>query len=173
MDHSLGTSPRVTSSPRRTLHSQTTKLDPEEEMADLVKRVGHLQAVVAEDDSDVQCNLKTMNEQQRAMLQKSGKQLLMDIRIWPRLATWDKSELLSTCGLLGGRILRIPRHTGCDLLTRGECQGSGSAHRRVPDSLPGSEFRVLCGVRGDGETVTSATKPIRSCTEDEGWFEPH
>ena len=98
----------------------------------------------AEDDSEVQCNLKTMNEQQRAMLQKSGKQLLMDIRIWPRLATWDKSELLSTCGLLGGRILRISRHTGCDLLTRGECQGSESAHRRVPDSLLVPSF--VCSV---------------------------
>ena len=42
----LGTSPRVTSSPRRKLHSQTTKLDPQEELADLVKRVEHLQAMV-------------------------------------------------------------------------------------------------------------------------------
>ena len=31
-----------------------------------------------EDDSEVQCNLKTMNEQQRMMLRKSGKQLFMD-----------------------------------------------------------------------------------------------
>ena len=31
-----------------------------------------------EDDSEVQCNLKTMNEQQRTMLRKSGKQLFMD-----------------------------------------------------------------------------------------------
>ena len=30
---------------------------------------------------------------------------------------------------------------------------------------------MLCGVRGDGETVTSATKQTRSCTEDEGWLE--
>ena len=41
-----GTSPRVTSSPRRKLHSETTKLNPEEELADLMKRVEHLQAMV-------------------------------------------------------------------------------------------------------------------------------
>ena len=33
---------------------------------------------VTEDDSEVQCNLKTMDDQQRAMLRKSGKQLFMD-----------------------------------------------------------------------------------------------
>ena len=32
----------------------------------------------------------------------------------------------------------------------------------------GSEFLVRFGVRGAGETVTSASKQIRSCTEDEG-----
>ena len=31
-----------------------------------------------EDDSEVQCNLKTMTEQQRAMLWKSGQPLFMD-----------------------------------------------------------------------------------------------
>ena len=31
-----------------------------------------------EDDTKVPCNLKLMNEQQRAMLRKSGKQLFMD-----------------------------------------------------------------------------------------------
>ena len=33
---------RVKSSPRRKLHSQITKLEPEEELADLVQRVEHL-----------------------------------------------------------------------------------------------------------------------------------
>ena len=45
-ERSLGASPRVTSSTRRKLHSQTTKLEPEEELADLVKRVEQLQAMV-------------------------------------------------------------------------------------------------------------------------------
>ena len=43
---SLGTSPRVTSSPRRKLHSQKMKLEPDEELADFVKRLEHLQAMV-------------------------------------------------------------------------------------------------------------------------------
>ena len=43
---SRGTSPRVTSSPRKKLHSQTTKPDEEEELADLMKRAEHLQAMV-------------------------------------------------------------------------------------------------------------------------------
>ena len=74
VQRSLGTFPRLTSSPRRKLHSRTTKLDPEEELADLVKRVEYLQAMVRQrKDKEVQCNLKTMNEQQRAMLRKSGK----------------------------------------------------------------------------------------------------
>ena len=46
VEQSLGTSPRVTSSPRRKVHSQTTKLEPEEELEDLVKRVEQLQAIV-------------------------------------------------------------------------------------------------------------------------------
>ena len=53
-----------------------------------------------EDDGEVQCNLKTMTEQQRTMLRKNGK---------------GQSEHLSTCGLLGGRTLRISRDTFCDL----------------------------------------------------------
>ena len=46
VEQSRGAPPRVTSSPRRKLHSQTTKLNPEEELADLTKRVEHLQAMV-------------------------------------------------------------------------------------------------------------------------------
>ena len=46
VEQSRRTSPRVTSSPRRKLHSQTTKLDPEEELAGLMKRVEHLQSMV-------------------------------------------------------------------------------------------------------------------------------
>ena len=42
----LGTSQKATNSPRRKLLSQTTKLEPEEELADLVKRVEQLQALV-------------------------------------------------------------------------------------------------------------------------------
>ena len=36
----------------------------------------------SDDDSEVQCNFKTINEQQRAMLRRSGKQLFMD-EIYP------------------------------------------------------------------------------------------
>ena len=80
-----------------------------------------------EDHSEVQCNLKTMNEQQRAMLRKSGKQLFMDdidhltksearhIDL-AEIGIVGQSELLSTCELLGRRTLRISQDTGCDLL---------------------------------------------------------
>ena len=42
-----------------------------------MERVEHLHAMVRQrkNDSDVWCNLKTMNEQQHAMLRNSGKQL--------------------------------------------------------------------------------------------------
>ena len=46
VEQSLRTSQKVTSSPRRKLLSQTTELEPEEELTDLVKRVGQLQAIV-------------------------------------------------------------------------------------------------------------------------------
>ena len=46
VEQSLGTSKKVTSSPRRMLHNLTTKLELEEELADLVKRVEQLQAMV-------------------------------------------------------------------------------------------------------------------------------
>ena len=45
-EQSLGTSQKVTSSPRRKRHSQTAKLEPEEEMTDFVKQVEQLQAMV-------------------------------------------------------------------------------------------------------------------------------
>ena len=67
-----------------------------------------------EDDSEVQCNLKTLNEQQRATLWKNGKQLFVDEV--DQLTTNEaghtdlagicnvgQSELLSTCKLAGRR----------------------------------------------------------------------
>ena len=90
-----------------------------------------------EDDSEVQCNLKAMNEQQRTTLRKSGKQLFVDES--DQLTTSEaghtdlaeignvgEGELLSACELLGGRTLRISRDTGCDLLTREVSSGAAS-----------------------------------------------
>ena len=88
-----------------------------------------------EDDSEVQCNLKTMNEQQRTMLRKGGKQLCMgeidqlttnedghtDLA---EIGNVGQSEPLSTCELLRGRTLRISRDTRCDMLKR---EGSSGA----------------------------------------------
>ena len=64
-----------------------------------------------EDDSEVQCNLKTMNEQQRTILRKSGKQLVMDEIDWlttseaghtelTEIGNVGQSELVSTRELL-------------------------------------------------------------------------
>ena len=100
------------------MHSQTTKLDPEDELADLKKTSGTSASdgSTTEDDREVQCNLKARNEQQRTMLRKSGKQLFMDET--DQLTTNEsghtdlveignvgQSELLSTCELLGGKTL--------------------------------------------------------------------
>ena len=66
-----------------------------------------------EDDSDVQYNLKTMNEQQRAMLRKNGKQLFKIDQLTTseaghadlaEIGNVGQSEILSTCELLGGRM---------------------------------------------------------------------
>ena len=113
------------------------------------------------------------------MLRKSGEQLFMDEI--DRLTTNEarhtdlaeignvgQSEVLSTCELLGGRTLQISPDTGCDLLTR---EGSSRAQTTVRQ-FAGSEFLVRCGVRGGGVAATAATKQTRSCTKDEGWFEP-
>ena len=109
----------------------------------------------AEDDSEVQCNLKTMNEQQRAMLRKSGQQLFMNEvdqlttneaghTDLAKIGNVGHSELLSTCELLGGRTLRVSRHTGCDLLTR---DGSSGAAGLLRDSCPTvCLFRVSCAL---------------------------
>ena len=51
------------------------------DVSDMVKRVEQLQEMVRQrktNDSEVQCTLKTMNEQQRSMMGKIGKQLFMD-----------------------------------------------------------------------------------------------
>ena len=109
----------------------------------------------AEDDSEVQCNLKMMNEQQRAILRKSGKQLFMDK--YGQLTTGEagrtdlaeigkvrQSVLLSTCELLGGRTLQISRDTGCDLLTR---EGSSRAAGLLRDNCSTiCWFRVSCAL---------------------------
>ena len=115
VEQSLGTSPRVTSSPRRKLHSKNNEVWPRGRTA----RPGETSGTCAsdgsttEDDSEVQCNLKTMNERQRAMLRKSGKQLFMDeIDLTTNeaghtdlaeIGKVGQSELLSTRGLPGGR----------------------------------------------------------------------
>ena len=85
-----------------------------------------------------------MNEQQRTMLRRSGKQLFMDEM--DQLTTREAghaglaesgnvghSKPLSTCELLGGRTLRTPRDTGCDLLTR---EGSSRAAGLLRDDCP-------------------------------------
>ena len=62
----------MTSSPRRKLHSETA------EQADLMERVESASDGSTTEDDRVQCKLKTMHEQHRAMLRKSGNQLFMD-----------------------------------------------------------------------------------------------
>ena len=123
-----------------------------------MKRVDHLQAMVRQRKTtgEVQCNLKMVNEQQRAMLRKSGKQLFVDET--DQLTTNEarhtdlaetgnvgQSELLSTSELLGGRTQRISRDTGCDLLTREESsRAAGLLTDNLPDSLLVPSF--LCAV---------------------------
>ena len=149
-EQSLGTSPRVASSPRRKLLSQTTKLEPEEELADLVETSGIAASdgATTEDDSEVQCNLKTLNEQQRAMLRKSEHQLFMEIdqlttneaghTDLAEIGNVDQSEPLSACELLGG-------HSGCDLLTR---EGSSGTAGLLRDNSPTVRwFWVSCALR--------------------------
>ena len=146
--------------------SQTTKLEPEEELADLVKTSGTAASdgSTTEDDSEVQCNVKMMNEQQRSVLRKSGKQLFLDeidqlttgaaghVDL-AEIGNVGQSELLSTCELFGGRTLRISRDKGCE--------GSSRAARLLRHNCP----TVRC--RGDLETGLPVTTPIRSCIEDE------
>ena len=57
-----------------------------------------------------------------------------DIQIWLRSDTWDKASFCP-CAAWRTNTAILTRDTGCDLLTR----------------------EVRCGVRGDGETVMSAT----------------
>ena len=79
VEPSRGASPRVTSPPRR-LSQPNNEAGPRggtgrpDEMSGTSASDGS----TTEDDSEVQYNLKTMNEEQRTMLRKSGKQLFMD-----------------------------------------------------------------------------------------------
>ena len=131
----LGTSQKEKSQPRRKLLSQTTKLEPEEELAERQAMVRPRKTT-----AKVQCNVKMMNEQQRSVLRKSGKQLFMgeiDQLTTGVARHADLAETgnvgLSTCELLGGRTLRISRDTGCHLLTR---EGSSGAARLLRDNCP-------------------------------------
>ena len=153
-----------------------------------MKRVKHLHAMVRQrkDDCEIRWNLKTMNEQQRTMLRKSGKQLFVEEvdqlttkRSWTyrsgwRSETWAKASFVSTCELLGGGSLRSSQYTGCDLLTHeGSSRDSWSAQRQLPVGFLVPSFLYVVVAVAMGETVTSATKQTRSCAEDEDWFEPH
>ena len=177
VEQSLGTSPRVTSSPRRKVHSQTTKLEPGR--IDETSGTATSDSPTTEDDSEVQCSLKKIDDQQRAMLRKSAKQLFMDEidqlttneaghTDLAEIGSMGQSELLSTCELLGGRTLQISRDTGCDLLTR---EGRSRAVDLLRDHCPTvCWFRISCALWCPwrwGVTVTSTTEQIRSCTEDE------
>ena len=93
-------------------------------------------------------NLKTMNEQQRTILRKSGKnssrtrliscrQVKPDIQILAEIGNVGESEL-------GGRTLRVSRDTGCDLLTRKRSPGAAGLLRENCPTV--CWFRVSCAL---------------------------
>ena len=119
-----------------------------------------------------------MDERQRAVLRKSGKQLFIDEidelttgavghRHLAEIGNVGRSELFSTCELLGW-----DEHCGSHGIQDATCSrvkgvlGQLRCSETTARQLAGSEFLVHCGVRGDGETATPVTKPISCCTED-------
>ena len=103
-------------SPRRKTDTLAASRDLEKELAELMKRVEQSQAMVRQRKTTAKSvrNLNTLNERQRALLQKSAKQLFMDgiDRLTTKQAGHvnladigcvGQSELLSTCEVLGGQ----------------------------------------------------------------------
>ena len=112
------------------------------------------------------------------MRRKSGRQLSMDEvdqlttseaghTDLAEIGNMGQSELLSTCKLLG--TLRISRGSGCELLTR---KGSSRTADLLRENCPtGCWFRISCASWCPWrwkKSVTSTTKQIRSCKEEEG-----
>ena len=82
VEQSRGASPRVANSPRRKLLGEPNKeAGPRGGTGrpDETSGTSASDGPTSEDDSEVQCNLKTLDEQHRAMLRKSGKQLFADV----------------------------------------------------------------------------------------------